>query len=169
MNWYTRYLKKQAVQGEWWIEDGSAQYCDGDIGDVNHEIAAREAIAYKYLDDPEQLEETIEDWFFSLSTEQISELGITPEEAQVLAGGDAREYAMKHLGWKRMAGNSVETWTLTSNDLRSIADGIWDAYGEQAEGEEFTIYVYSNQKTYWDVPLEVIESGNPVKLVHYRG
>lgn len=167
MDWYTRYLKKQAVQGEWWIEDGNAAFCDVDIGEWSHEAYVVDMVASSYIDTG-SLEMPVDDWFFSLSEEEIADLGITPEEAQVLAGGDAREYAMKHLGWKRLAGNSVETWTLTSHDLEDIAAGIWDAYDEQAENEEFTIYVFSNQQTYWDVPYSVIESGNPIKLVHYR-
>jgi len=167
MNWYTRYLKKQAVQGEWWILDGQAMFCDTDIGEWSHEGYVVDTIASQYVE-TDQLEETVEDWFFSLSTEEIAELGITPQEAEVIAGGDARKYAMEHLGWQRMAGNDVETWNLTSNDLHNISTGIWDAYDEQAENETFTIYVYSNQKTYWDVPVDVIESGNPIKLIHYR-
>ena len=167
MNWYIRYLKKQAVQGEWWIIDGQANFCDGDIGDWTHEGYVVDSIVsnYAYTD---QIEIPLDDWFFSLSEKEIADFGITNEEAQVLAGGDARLYAIQFLGWKRMAGNNVETWNLTSTDLQNISSGIWDAYDEHVDGEKFTIYVYSNQKTYWEVPLQVIESGNPIKLVHYR-
>ncbi len=32
-NWY----KKAQLNGEWWIQDGSAYFADGDVGDMNHE------------------------------------------------------------------------------------------------------------------------------------
>ncbi len=38
--------------------------------------------------------------------------------------GDPRMYAIEHWGWKRVAGNNIETWTLTYNDMDIIASGI---------------------------------------------
>jgi len=58
MNWYTRYLKKQAVQGEWWIDGGSAAYCDGDVGDWTHEGYVLDMVASQYVDTSE-IEETV--------------------------------------------------------------------------------------------------------------
>ena len=169
MNWYCRYLQRRAsVQGEWWIIDGTSEFCDTDIGDWSHESYVVDSVASNYVDTSE-LEETVEDWFFSLSEEEIAELGITAPEAQVLAGGDAREYAMQELGWKRMVGNNIETWNLSSFDLGNIADGIWSAYDEESERETFNIEVGSVRRMFWHVPYAVIAAGNLEALLPYRG
>lgn len=77
------------------------------------------------------------------------------EEALYTAngGGDAREYAMEHWGWKRVAGNYVETWTLTASDMDIIVDGIteilWENGSEDVNPEqiELSISVYqTNQR-----------------------
>jgi hypothetical protein len=75
---------------------------------------------------------------------------------------DAREYAMKYNGWKRVARHNVETWTLTANDLKVIADGLSDAAGgdEIDPDETFNIEVRSTRKYYTDVPWSDIDSGD---------
>jgi hypothetical protein len=37
MNWYKLAKMKFAQHGEWWIQDGTAMFADGDISDQNHE------------------------------------------------------------------------------------------------------------------------------------
>lgn len=80
---------------------------------------------------------------------------------------DPRRYAIEKLGWKRLMGNTVETWHLTVSDLKNIGSGLWDAYGDQMEDEaeagdepEFNIEVVSAKKVYWNVPFDVISRGD---------
>jgi len=94
--------------------------------------------------------------------EVFKELGVTEEELALAEGnGDAREYAMEHWGWKRVAGHQIETWTLTPNDIDAIVSGIGEILGESEEGDdeklELYIYVYSNGKSY-DFTLAQLEA-----------
>ena len=80
---------------------------------------------------------------------------------------DARDYAIKKWGWIRVAGNNVETNTLTATDTNNIADGLWDAHEELARSAVYDIYVYSNNRFYTDVPFEDIEKG-PMAINPHR-
>jgi hypothetical protein len=88
---------------------------------------------------------------------------------------DAREYALVYWKWKRVKGEWIETWNLTSEDVKIMYRGLWDAYsdalGEPEEGEEepvFNIEVRSNNTRYYNVPIEVMKSGNVMALYQYR-
>lgn len=81
---------------------------------------------------------------------------------------DARDYALKYDGWKRVKGNNIETWTLTATDLGNIASGLWDADSEIPDGARFDIDVRSNQRFYQDVPMWVIRKRNPAALREYQ-
>lgn len=82
---------------------------------------------------------------------------------------DAREYACKWLGWIRVAGNTMQTQTLTRAQLKRIGDGLVDIHEEERlDGEEWDIHVMGNQKMYYDVPTHVILKGDPVGLLPYR-
>ena len=91
-----------------------------------------------------------------------------------LGGGmkDARDYAMKYFGDKRLVGNSVQTWDLTERDLKIIGDGIYEANGDEMEGSEetFSIEVMNpkNRMMFWEVPWEVINEGNISGLMSYK-
>lgn len=84
---------------------------------------------------------------------------------------DPRDYGMKELGWKRVAGNNIQTWTLTRDDLHSISNGIDDILGEFGQGGggiTYNIEVGSTGKMYTDVPVEVIENLSPMDLRKYE-
>jgi hypothetical protein len=55
--------------------------------------------------------------------------------------------------------------------MASIAKGLWEASGEDPdiESETFNIYVESNNKAFYDVPLSVIERNTPSDLMEYMG
>lgn len=72
---------------------------------------------------------------------------------------DARVYAMKYDGWKRVARSNIETWTLTCDDLATIAKGLADALGVLGPDETFNIEVRATGKYYTGVPWSAIESG----------
>jgi hypothetical protein len=87
--------------------------------------------------------------------------------------GDPREYALIYWKWKRIKQNWIETWNLTSEDVKIMYRGLWDAYGEELEGDEegkptFNIEVRSNNTRYYDVPIEAMKSANPMDLYQYR-
>ena len=94
---------------------------------------------------------------------------------------DVRRFAMKTWGWKAIRGKVVDTWNLTSNDLKQIANGLSDAYSNEIEeydsektdehgykGPYFDIEVYSRGDYYSSVPLDVIENYDVSKLMPYR-
>jgi hypothetical protein len=96
-------------------------------------------------------------------------MGITNEEYQIAEGmGDARDYGMKHLGWKRVKGDNIQTETLTREDLREIANGLWEAYDDKCEKETFNIEVNSTRQVYNEVPYYLISDGSPSTLQSYR-
>jgi hypothetical protein len=107
--------------------------------------------------------------------EHMDEAGIDEDTFFVANGNsrDAREWSMKKLGWKRMAGHEITTWTLTSKDFDSIKYGIWDALPEEGLDEEgldeetFNIEVMANETMYWGVPYHVIDSGQLQELRGY--
>jgi len=77
---------------------------------------------------------------------------------------DAREFAIKNWGWKRLEGRHIETWTLTARDLEVIANGLYDAYGDydenSLESETFNINVYSTNMWYQNVSWQDIDKKN---------
>lgn len=78
---------------------------------------------------------------------------------------DARVYAMKYDGWKRVANDSIETWTLTRDDLKAIADGLGEIYTQDGiedipPDDTFNIEVRGSKKYYTGVPWSAIDSGD---------
>lgn len=177
------------LQGEFWLIDGTAVYADGDVGDINHEgmviqqltaelveevndecgsrldseyvdMTRIEDVIRKHLDmDPmDRDQDKIENFI-------IEELQFPKVKLDVINGQvGAREYGFEVLGWKRVAGSSVETQTLSNHDLKEIADGLWDAYQEQVEENSFNIEVRGNGRYYDEVPWSVV-SGDDIKAL----
>ena len=69
--------------------------------------------------------------------------------------GDAREYAMKRWGWARMVRNNIQIYTLTSDILKRIVNGLWEAYHDELE-EKDDIRLYDTVKARKEarIPLE---------------
>lgn len=87
---------------------------------------------------------------------------------------DARDYALVYWKWKRMKGNNIQTQHLTSEDLRIIQKGIDDALNSEGDLENidpenifFNIEVMATGHYYTDVPLSVIDEGNPQAIALY--
>ena len=115
------------------------------------------------------IKEEYEDDITPFVERYLTDQGMTPEEMQIASGrGDAREYAMKNWGWKRVQGVNIETWTLTSRDLNAISSGLYEAYNESVESSNFNIYIYTNQKWFRDIPYDIISSGNVNALQQYQ-
>jgi hypothetical protein len=92
---------------------------------------------------------------------------------------DARDYGMKYLGWIRVAGNNIQTWTLTQQDMDNISRGINSIIDEQFSDQfddensvlselTFNIESMRNKKFYQDVPLSIIDNADLSGLMAYR-
>jgi hypothetical protein len=218
-------LKEGFQVGEWWIDDhGSAQYCDGDVGDVNHEAYIRQILAQEVMehfgvqsdgdggieehegeikqelyDDGKLSEEELAAWdndpanVMLNKLEQDNPFGADKDRlhwwfflaygSQTTQRGDARDYAMKYMGYKRMVTRAnkaiVQTHTLTPNDLKIIDQGlssVWeeDYDGDDAEVEEdgysgprVEIEVRATNQTFHNVPVAVIEKHSSTALRAY--
>lgn len=102
--------------------------------------------------------------------EGLKELGMTDEEYQIAEGqGDARDYGMKHLGWKRVHGNSIQTYELTGSDLKEITNGLYDINGDDIDPtEEFEIEVMSTVTMFENVPWSILSEDSLSLLMPYR-
>ena len=197
MHWFQRMTKLAKLAGEWWIIDGDVMFADGDVGEVNHEGMVVDHIKRQYADDRFDRGEYV-DWDafeasllaqkvidagldlaslddrskYNLILEALTELGMTQDEISIVREShsniDPRDWGLKHLGWKRVKGRSVDTWTLTAGDLASIARGLGEAYADVEEPElVFDINVVSTRTLYEDVPIAVIELNTPDELLPY--
>ena len=184
----SKKIKKIAQSGEFWLMDGQAMYADGDIGDMNHEAYVVQTILSNYEDEiskfyskkynsfPEQSKVYTENYDLNdFSIEDLKSFGMTQEEIDIVLGRvDARDYGLKNLGWKRVNGNNVETYTLTNNDLKEISNGLWEAYereiSESSEEEPvvFNIEVKSNGLFFTDIPYNSISSHDVSQLRSFR-
>lgn len=182
MNWYKIFRIAQ-LRGEFWLASGQALFADGNIGDYNHEGYVIEQVQNQYKDNDRL---SWDEWQIELAKDYaernnvqgmdeeeillaaLKETGISDEEYEIAEGrGDARLFAIKNWGWKRVLGTNIETWTISAGDMRELANGLWDAYGEDVEKATFDIHVLSNNKWYNDVPDEVLSVANPMKLRDY--
>ena len=200
-----KHYKFSKLFGEWWIYNGTALFADGDYGDMNHEAYVIEYAQNILKSNPEEDFESWKDikaheiykTFFQDNDENndvLDTLNSDPElfllenmnllnideDLFYLANGnkgysDIRLYAMKNWKWKRVEGKFVETFTLSSEDLKSIAEGLYDAYESDIDSSEesgediyFTIEVRSNNTLFNDVPYSLIDKKNISELMNYR-
>lgn len=165
MNWYKKYITSQ--RGEWWIEGGRAEFADANIGDYNHSGVVIEAI----LAQNDLLEDTLSMDLSKETEESLREKGLSDEEIKVvLDQSDPREFAMKNWGWQRVAGDNVQTERLSEEDMKNIANGLWDAFENEIESNPdmtFNIEVNSTRKIYRDVPYNVLNKGTLTDLLPY--
>ena len=95
--------------------------------------------------------------------------GLNQEMLDLADGSlDARDYGMRVSGWQRVESHHVETQFLRSSDMKNMANGLYDAYGDDALDQNFNIEVRSSSKYYSDIPFEVIESGDPGRVARYK-
>jgi hypothetical protein len=81
---------------------------------------------------------------------------------------DPRLYGIQYFGWKRVMNDHVETWDFGDRDRQAIVRGLGEIVPDDEEGESlWTIEVKSQRTTYWQVPLNELEVGNPMRLKPY--
>jgi hypothetical protein len=81
--------------------------------------------------------------------------------------GDPREYGFDK-NWVRVQGNNIQMRGLNDSSLRSVADQLYEAEGEQVLDQVFTVEDMAARRTYDDVPFEALEKGIR-GLAPYRG
>lgn len=90
--------------------------------------------------------------------------GLTDAEASLLLNmypGGAITFALKELGWIRVRGRDIETYSLTSQLLNSLTTALESMYGVDAcENTLFNIEVHSPRNFFEDVPYHVLKSGS---------
>ena len=165
MNWY-KIIKFAEVYGEYWImEDGNTLYADDNY---NHEGHVMETVAGQHfemdcVDSPDLYEIT------NMDNAQLAEVGMSEDEIRVIRGDiDAREFAMKNWGWVRVADRYVQSWILDSRALKRIADGLYDAFQEEAFRSTFVLENISSGKNYSPVPYAVIDQGSVMGLRQFQ-
>lgn len=184
---------QQTMSGEYWLEDGTSMFADGDIGDMNHEgyaidramrnvIDAAGGEYYTFAEDEfvdwdgfvAKLEEDNDMSKDGMSDDKLKELGIDPEEFSIASGnGDARSYAVEKYGWTRVADNNVQTGSLTKSDMTALADGLADAMGgmvgdDDASIERQSFNIETKTAYYNEVPWPLLEAGDVGALREYK-
>ncbi len=100
--------------------------------------------------------------YYPLVEEAMQEAGFSKEKLKLANGqGDAREYAIKLWGWKRVDEHRIDTWYFAAADIRAIIRGTQEIMeqlkDEDAEKVNFSIYILSNRKSY-DLTLAQLEA-----------
>lgn len=175
-----RYAMEGGI-GEWWLQDGSSEYADGDM---NHETIASgklradiaDAIGYEY-DDPDDLYDTLDLSKDSDHRARALEGGFDHDEidaAGLIGNSDSRLHAAKRYGWTRLAENEMQTYGLNRGKLQSIANDLGDILAQHTDDEDvilksvWNIEDASNGNYHKNVPFHVLESGDMKSLRDYR-
>lgn len=186
-------LREGEIRGEYWIDNtGSNMYADSDIGDMGHEAHVINLVQHEIIDkfgyDKFDRGEYI-DWDgfvnqlakdkikeYNLNSEEVDEgevvkkafkdEGIDDDTIYIANGnGDAREYAMKHWGWKAVRGHDIESWTLTPRDMQIIASGIESILDDEGDedtsgDDEMEFYVSSYKHPARSLTLRELKAGH---------
>jgi hypothetical protein len=155
-------------------------------------------IKQSLIDDGRFTEEDADVWerqgFPELLIKKLTEDKVysTPEQTEdavYLASGhssktrDARDYGMKYWRWKIMKAShstiNIQTWNLKPEDLGIIVRGIWDIMDDSDDedkevgedgypGPRVNVAVQASGRTFYDIPLAVLEKKMPSSLINYR-
>jgi hypothetical protein len=191
------------LQGEWWLQDGTAVFADSDVGDINHEHlviqhcvehvldcfeasgnevlrALISGIRYfieadgvdvvairTYINDESDsmqkngdismtVADDIYDYMLKESKADEQQFKIAMDEGYP----DSRLYGVQHLGWIRVQQSNVEVWEINKTTLIQAANGLYDAYGEDAELATYQVNDRKEDRLYSDVPYVVLANAN---------
>jgi hypothetical protein len=105
----------------------------------------------------------------------MKQLGCDKEAYKILLdSGDARFYAITHMGWIAIRSNNIEIYGYTKDRQKEIANAIRDIFDnegyeedENLEETEFSIYDYKSGKS-WYVSLADLEQPEVVARLAQR-
>jgi SPP1 gp7 family putative phage head morphogenesis protein len=173
-----------------------AQYDVANAFGIEHEEdwdKTKEEIHGKLIEDRPELQKSL-DWIDQYGApsnpeqeavvkpfyDHLKEVGLTPEDWEVANGNgnqDSRIWAADKHDWVRVAGNSIQTVGIDSLKMSEIADGLWDAYGDDVEQQSFDVEVIAKDsvgkgkniytKLYRDVPYHTIAGSSVNALRDY--
>ncbi len=124
--------------GEHWIHDGTVTYCDGDVGDMNHEGVVVDHVRHVLAD----LVGMEVDYLAALAegsgwpqgfVEQAVAAGAVDwylDAARGVFGLDLRQKAIMEWGWHAVRLNLIETRVINDRTVAEIKDGIWEILGD---------------------------------------
>lgn len=100
------------IRGEYWIQNGYVDFADGDVGDRNHALIAREHVCHQYSDEVESLAEDLGidassmDHYGEIDTEAISRiLGEIEEHFEKQGVENTHNYIINAIGCNNEAYN----------------------------------------------------------------
>lgn len=160
------------IKGEYWINDGSVDYADGDVGDYNHEYIAQAHVINQYAENiidladelkldyeinqydhnPEEISNVLSQIYNHLEDETdhhpdgyiSNHIGANQETMRILFGrGDARFYVQKFEGWIAVRGMNIELFGYNEQKRKSLINGLNEIFHQEGIDD--------------DIPAEEIE------------
>lgn len=170
MSWFTKVyklFKKALLRGEWFLEDsGNAIYSDGDIGDINHEMAAMQSKIPEELWDKYESGTLNEDERFEIGEDFLQHME---------KGGEAREWMITHEGWIRVHDSNFELWQLNETTLSNIINFLGEELQNDFDDEENDTEIYVSEMStgriynFWAKQLfNAQDSGSLARLLMRR-
>ena len=185
------------IRGEYWLVDGDPRFADGDVGESDHAILALQEIRYTVLSEfgwdgdvealrdndafLEELEELLGTNEKDEVARRLAEECSNPELAQRLLPAafeqeDAREAAIRHLGWKWVKRDWVGTFNLAPADMQQIARGIDQILDEEGiepgPEDEIEVRILSTGKSLFlsmeDINGSIATGKHPVAGATYQ-
>jgi hypothetical protein len=185
------------IRGEYWLVDGDPRFADGDVGESDHAILALQEIRYTVLSEfgwdgdvealrdndafLEELEELLGTNEKDEVARRLAEECSNPELAQRLLPAafeqeDAREAAIRHLGWKWVKRDWVGTFNLAPADMQQIARGIDQILDEEGiepgPEDEIEVRILSTGKSLFlsmeDINGSIVTGKHPVAGATYQ-
>lgn len=97
------------------------------------------------------------EWWITNTGEAIRAEGIGGHTGTILHclhvdNRDVRLSAIK-VGWKRVEGLNIESWSLTKEDCSAIKAGLLNIYGENVQYQYLNVFLYSNKREFVQIPF----------------
>jgi hypothetical protein len=143
-----------SIRGEYWIQGGSVEFADGDIGDFNHEAVVMQHAAILLSDELEMQLNDDESVCIRDVIQIANKRKLTPYQSQLLEvckdNVDLRLYAMSKWHWYWVKGDNIGTQTFTKSDMSNIYSGLSEIL--EQEGIE-------TEDSYYEVRIGVQSTG----------
>lgn len=158
-------VRRKQISGEYWINNGSVDYADGDVGEYNHEYIASSHVFHQFSDKivalAEELNISTEDLNdYDIDLEALGEIlnqihdnledtdvdpysyigryiGADQEAVGILFGKkDSRLYVMKKEGWIAVRGMNIELHGYDEQKRKNLINGLGDIFEQEGIQED---------------------------------